>query len=111
MTGALARCADSYLVMLDEPWRARRLVLLRRFLLGMAVLASVSVAAVLGFAVYMFAEGYSGGGSPHGVASLAFPAALSRGDLCRSALCAGLRSGLGRLLRGGPQDGPRRVRR
>jgi hypothetical protein len=73
MTGALARCADSYLLMLDEPWRARRLALLRRVLLGVAVLASASVATVLGFAVYMFAEGYSGGSSPHGVASLAFP--------------------------------------
>jgi hypothetical protein len=40
--------------------------------LGLAVLASASVTAVLGFAVYMFAEGYSGGGDPQSVASLAF---------------------------------------
>jgi hypothetical protein len=59
--------------MLNDPWRARRLVLLRRVLLGLAVLASASVATALGFAVYMFAEGYSGGRNPQSVASLAFP--------------------------------------
>ncbi len=50
-----------------------RFVLLRRALLAFAVLASAAAAAVAGFAVYLFAEGYSGGSNPQSVAPLAFP--------------------------------------
>ena len=56
-----------------DPPRAQRLVLLRRMLLVLAVLASASLTAVLGFAVYMFAEGHSGGSNPQGVAKLGIP--------------------------------------
>jgi hypothetical protein len=56
--------------------RARRLVLLRRALLAFAVLASVAAAAVVGFAAYLFAEGYSGGGDRQSVPPLAFPLAF-----------------------------------
>jgi drug/metabolite transporter (DMT)-like permease len=48
-------------------------VLLRRVLLGLAVLAA---AAVVGFAVYLFIQGYPGGGNPQSIAALAFPIAL-----------------------------------
>ena len=48
-------------------------MLLRRALLALAVLASAAVAAVLGFAVYLFAAGYSGGSNPQSIAPLAFP--------------------------------------
>jgi hypothetical protein len=56
--------------------RARRLALLRRVLLGLAVLASSAAAAVVGFAVYLFIQGYSGGGNPQSIAALAFPIAF-----------------------------------
>jgi hypothetical protein len=56
--------------------RATRLVLLRRALLVLAVLASAAAAAVLGFAGYLFTEGYSGGGDPQSVAPLVFPIAF-----------------------------------
>lgn len=46
--------------------------MLRGALLGFAVLTSAAAAAVLGFAAYLFAEGYSGGSSQQGVAALAF---------------------------------------
>jgi 1,4-dihydroxy-2-naphthoate octaprenyltransferase len=50
----------------------RRLVLLRGALLALAVLASAAVVAVAGFAAYLLAEGYSGGGAPQGLAPLGF---------------------------------------
>jgi hypothetical protein len=56
--------------------RARRLVLLRRTLLGLAVLASAAAVAVVVFAAYLFTEGYSGGGNPQSIAALAFPIAF-----------------------------------
>jgi len=55
---------------------ARRLLLLRRFLLMLAVLASAAAVTVVGFAGYLFVEGYSGGGDPQSVAPLAFPIAF-----------------------------------
>lgn len=51
-------------------------MLLRRTALALAVLASAAVAAVLGFAVLLFAQSFSGGGDPQSVAALAFPMAL-----------------------------------
>jgi hypothetical protein len=51
-------------------------VLLRRVLLAFAMLASAAVAAVAGFAAYLFAQGYSGDGNPQSVAPLAFPLAF-----------------------------------
>jgi hypothetical protein len=60
-------------MMPEDPSRPRRLVLLRWALLAFAVLASAAVVAVLGFAVYLFAQGYSGGSDPQSVAALAFP--------------------------------------
>jgi hypothetical protein len=48
-------------------------VLPRSALLAFAVLASPAAAAVLGFAVYLFAEGYLGGSNPQSIAPLAFP--------------------------------------
>jgi ABC-type polysaccharide/polyol phosphate export permease len=54
----------------------RRFVLLRRTALALAVAASAAVAAVLGFAVSLFAQGYSGGSDPQSVAALAFPMAI-----------------------------------
>ena len=48
-------------------------MLLRRALLALAVLTSAAVAAVLGFAVYLFTAGYSGGSNPQSIAPLAFP--------------------------------------
>jgi hypothetical protein len=63
-------------LMMNLPARAARLVLLRRALLAFAVLASAAAAAVVGFAAYLFTEGYSGGGDPQSVAPLAFPLAF-----------------------------------
>jgi hypothetical protein len=57
--------------MLNNPPRSARLVMLRGALLAFAVLTSAAAAAVLGFATYLFAEGYSGS-SQQGVAPLAF---------------------------------------
>jgi hypothetical protein len=62
--------------MINESSRAGRLVLLRRALLALALLVSAAAAVVLGFAVYLFIAGYSGGGGPQSVAPLAFPIAL-----------------------------------
>jgi len=59
--------------MLNHPPRATRLVLLRGALLTFAVLTSAAAAVVVGFAVYLFAEGYSGGSDQQSVAPLAFP--------------------------------------
>ena len=55
---------------------ARRLVLLRRALLALAVLASAAAVTVAGFAGYLIIEGYSGGGDPQSVAPRAFPIAF-----------------------------------
>jgi hypothetical protein len=63
-------------LMMNVPTRPRRLVLLRRALLAFAVLASAAAAVVVGFAAYLFTEGYSGGGNPQSVAPLAFPLAF-----------------------------------
>lgn len=60
----------------DAGSRVTRFVLLPAAALALAVLASAAVAAVLGFAVSLFAQGYSGGGDPQSVAALAFPMAL-----------------------------------
>lgn len=60
-------------MMPDDPPPPRWLVLLRKGLLGFAVLASAAVALVFGFAVYLFATGYSGGSNPQSVAALAIP--------------------------------------
>ncbi|HEX4090712.1 MAG TPA: hypothetical protein VHZ33_18535 [Trebonia sp.] len=60
----------------NDTSRIRRLVLLRRALLGFAVLASAAAAVVLGFALSLFSEGYSGGNDPQSVAPLAFPIAF-----------------------------------
>jgi hypothetical protein len=62
--------------MLNDPPRAARLGLLRGALLTFAVLTSVVAAVVVGFAAYLFAEGYSGGSSQQSVAALAFPLAF-----------------------------------
>jgi len=62
--------------MMNDYSRATRLVLLRRSLLVLAVLVSAVAAAVVGFAGYLFTEGYSGGGSQQSVAPLAFPLAF-----------------------------------
>jgi hypothetical protein len=62
--------------MINFPSRAQRLVLLRRALLGFSVLASAAAATVVGFAAYLFTEGYSGGGDPQSVAPLLFPLAF-----------------------------------
>jgi hypothetical protein len=67
-----ARGGDGCL-MLNDPPRATRLVLLRAALLTLAVLTSVAAAAVLGFAAYLFAQGYADGGRQQGAAPLAFP--------------------------------------
>jgi hypothetical protein len=71
----LARGGDGCLMMIHFP-RARQLVLLRRALLALAVLASAAAATVVGFAVYLVVEGYSGGADPQSVAPLAFPIAF-----------------------------------
>jgi hypothetical protein len=68
---APARGDDAYLMMNDSS-QARRLVLVRRALLALAVLVSAAAAAVLGFAASLFTEGYSGAGSAQSVAPLAF---------------------------------------
>jgi lysylphosphatidylglycerol synthetase-like protein (DUF2156 family) len=59
--------------MLNDPSPERRLTLLRRALLAFAVLASAATTAVVGFAAYLFTQGYSGGSDPQSVAALAFP--------------------------------------
>jgi hypothetical protein len=77
--------------MINFPSRAQRLVLLRRALLGFSVLASAAAATVVGFAAYLFTEGYSGGGDPQSVAPLLFPLAfliLAVVGLPASLLCA-----------------------
>ena len=48
-------------------------MLLRRALLGFAVLASAAAAVVFGFALYLFIGGYSGGSNPQSISALAFP--------------------------------------
>jgi hypothetical protein len=55
------------------PSPPRRLVLVQRALLGFAVLASAAAAVVFGFALYLFAGGYSGGSNPESISALAFP--------------------------------------
>jgi hypothetical protein len=45
--------------MLNNPPRSTRLATLRGALLAFAVLTSAAAAAVLGFAAYLFAEGYT----------------------------------------------------
>jgi hypothetical protein len=77
--------------MMNFPSRAQRLVLLRRALLAFSVLASAAAAVVVGFAAYLFTEGYSGGGDPQSVAPLAFPLAfliMAVVGLPASVLCA-----------------------
>ena len=59
--------------MLNDPPRPTRLGLLRGALLAFAVLTSAAAAVVVGFAAYLFAEGYSVGSSQQSVAALAFP--------------------------------------
>jgi 1,4-dihydroxy-2-naphthoate octaprenyltransferase len=58
--------------MLNNPPRSTRLAMVRGALLAFAVFTSAAAAAVLGFAAYLFAAGYSGGSSQQGVAPLAF---------------------------------------
>jgi hypothetical protein len=60
-------------MMQADPSPPRRLVVLQRALLGFAVLASAATAVVFGFAVYLFAAGYSGGSNPESISALAFP--------------------------------------
>jgi len=48
----------------------------QRALLGFAVLASAAAAVVFGFALYLFAAGYSGGSNPESISALAFPLSL-----------------------------------
>jgi hypothetical protein len=62
--------------MTKNPPRATRLVLLRGTLLASGVLTAAAAAGTVGFAAYLFAEGYSGGSSQQSVAPLAFPLAL-----------------------------------
>src|SRR5579859_5662312 len=67
----LARGGDGCLMPNDSP-RATPLALLRGVLLALAVLTSAAAAAVLGFAAYLFVQGYSGGGSQQSAAPVAF---------------------------------------
>ena len=69
------RCDDDCL-MTNYPSRVRWLKLLRWALLAFAVLASAAAATVVGFAAYLFSQGYSGGGDPQSIAPLAFPLSL-----------------------------------
>jgi drug/metabolite transporter (DMT)-like permease len=64
-------------MMLDDSPPPRWLVLLRWALLGLAILASAATALVLGFATYLFLQGYSGGNNPESVAPVAFPIAFA----------------------------------
>ena len=45
-------------------------------MLALSVLASAAVAVILGFVVYLFVGGYSGGSSPASVAPALFPVAI-----------------------------------
>ena len=81
-------------------------MLLRRALLALAVLASAAAATVVGFAVYLVVEGYSGGGDPQSVAPLAFPIAFLVLAVVRPAGRAGLRRYLDRVRRRGSQEPP-----
>jgi drug/metabolite transporter (DMT)-like permease len=63
--------------MMSDDSPPRWLVLLRWALLGLAVIASAATAVVLGFAAYLFIQGYSGGNNPESVAPLAFPIAIA----------------------------------
>jgi drug/metabolite transporter (DMT)-like permease len=81
---------------------ARRLVLLRGALLALSVLASAAVVAVAGFAVYLVAEGYSGGSDPQSVAPLAFPLSflvLVIAGLPASVVCAAAWAGYSAVAR------------
>lgn len=73
---ALMRADDSCLMMPDDAPPPGWLVVLRWVLLGLAVLVSAAAAVVFGFAVYLFAAGYSGGSNPESVAPLAIPLAF-----------------------------------
>jgi drug/metabolite transporter (DMT)-like permease len=64
-------------MMLDDSRPPRWLVVLRWALLGLAVIASVATALILGYAVYLFILGYSGGNNPESDAPLAFPIAIA----------------------------------
>jgi hypothetical protein len=63
-------------MMPDDSPPPRWLVVLRWTLLGLAVIASVATAVVLGFAANLYHQGYSGGNNPESVAAVAFPIAL-----------------------------------
>jgi hypothetical protein len=65
--------SDCCLMMRADSSPPRRLVVLQRILLGFAVLASAAAAVVFGFALYLFAGGYSGGSNPESISALAFP--------------------------------------
>jgi hypothetical protein len=52
--------------------KARRLVLQRRVLLVIAVLASAATAVILGFVIYLVAESYAGPSGPESLGGLAF---------------------------------------
>ena len=62
--------------MMSYPPRAARDVILRRALLAVAVLTSAAAVVVVGFAVSLFASGYSGDGDPQSMSGLAFPIAF-----------------------------------
>ena len=59
-----------------NPSRARWLVALRRVVFGFAVLASAAEAALLGYAAFLFAWGYSGGSDPASPDPLVIPFAI-----------------------------------
>jgi hypothetical protein len=52
--------------------RAWRSLLLNRILLVLAVFVSAATAVIVGFLVYLYLQGYSGGNDPTSVAPLAF---------------------------------------
>jgi hypothetical protein len=56
--------------------KARRLTLQRRVLLAIAVLASAATAVVLGFAIYLIGQAYSGPSGPQSMSGLAFVLAV-----------------------------------
>ena len=62
--------------MTNDPSRARWLALLRWALLALAVLTAAAAVTVIGFAAYLFSEGYSAPADPEGLEQIAFPLSL-----------------------------------
>ena len=80
-------------------------------MLVLSVLASAAVATIMGFVVYLFIGGYSGGDSPTNIAPVLFPIAILLflvAGLPAMLICALLWAGFSRSSRRRSASGPDR---